>query len=313
MILRKHIEFGPIHLPLSVFYVPKGPILNWDEENAYPLVLEDLVRFSREQGAIFVKIDPDVVIGSGILGKNSRDCITGLRIKSHLQKNGWVFSSEQIQFHNTMTISLEPDESTLLNNMKQKTRYNIRLAVKKGVTVRVGDEMDLPNLYQLYANTSLRDGFVIREPDYYYRLWGTLLKSNYAEILIAQVDEVDVGAVFITRFARKAYYMYGMSLEAHRDKMHSYLLQWEAIIRAKLAGCEIFDMWGAPDVFDESDPMWGVYRFKEGFGGQVIRTIGAWDYPIHPKVYQLYTILLPKMLSILRRRGFRKTKEMIRI
>ena len=103
--------------------------------------------------------------------------------------------------------------------------------------------------------------------------------------------------------------MYGMSGEAHREKMPSYLLQWQAIRWAKDAGCRIYDLWGAPNVFEPQDPMWGVYRFKKGLGGEVVRYIGAWDLPLRPRLYWLYTVLLPRILDILRWRGKRRTRE----
>jgi peptidoglycan pentaglycine glycine transferase (the first glycine) len=130
-----------------------------------------------------------------------------------------------------------------------------------------------------------------------------------AEPLIAEVDGEPVGAVVIYHHAGKAWYLHGMSLEAHRRKMPNYLLQWEAMRRARQVGCRQYDLWGAPDTFDESDSMWGVYRFKDGFGGQVVRTIGAWDLPLRPLVYRLYTQALPRILNLLRRQGQARTRH----
>jgi lipid II:glycine glycyltransferase (peptidoglycan interpeptide bridge formation enzyme) len=87
------------------------------------------------------------------------------------------------------------------------------------------------------------------------------------------------------------------------------LLQWEAIKTAKNAGCSIYDLWGAPDVFDEDDSMWGVFRFKQGLGGEVLRTLGAFDLPVRPTLYQIYTKFLPKVLNLMRRRGKIHTED----
>jgi lipid II:glycine glycyltransferase (peptidoglycan interpeptide bridge formation enzyme) len=100
-----------------------------------------------------------------------------------------------------------------------------------------------------------------------------------------------------------------MSLDEHREKMFNYRLQWEAMRRAKAVGCEAYDMWGAPDEFTKDDPLWGVYRFKDGFGGQVVRTLGAWDFPVRPGIYRLYTRVLPKILAVMRRRGKSETQR----
>ena len=135
------------------------------------------------------------------------------------------------------------------------------------------------------------------------------LDQPVAEALIAEVDGEPVAAVIIFRFAGKAWYLYGMSRTAHRDKMPNYLLQWEAIKRAKAAGCTVYDLWGAPDEFVETDPLWGVFRFKEGLGGTVHRYLGAWDLPVNRMLYRLYTRTLPGLLDIMRKHGKASTKQ----
>jgi lipid II:glycine glycyltransferase (peptidoglycan interpeptide bridge formation enzyme) len=91
--------------------------------------------------------------------------------------------------------------------------------------------------------------------------------------------------------------------------MPTYLLQWEAMKRARAKGCNVYDLWGAPDVFDESDSMWGVYRFKEGLGGKVVRTLGAWDFAPNPVWYKLYSEIIPRVLDVMRSRGKTKTRQ----
>jgi lipid II:glycine glycyltransferase (peptidoglycan interpeptide bridge formation enzyme) len=274
-------------------------------------VLADLEELGRRKGAIFVKIDPDVVIGTGIPGEASaRESEVGLSVLQDLLANGWRLSGEQVQFRNTVLIDLPPDLDQLLANMKQKTRYNIRLAERKGVTVRVGEASDLELLYKMYVETSVRDDFVIRNWEYYQTLWTKMMGAGLAEPLIAEVQGEPVAGVVIFRFAGRAWYMQGMSRPAHREKMPNYLLQWEAIRRAKTSGCTTYDLWGAPDEFSEGDPLWGVYRFKEGLGGKVVRHIGAWDLPIKPLAYKLYTQTLPRVLDIMRRRGKQRTRQL---
>jgi len=110
-------------------------------------------------------------------------------------------------------------------------------------------------------------------------------------------------------FAGRAYYVYGMSRDAHREKMPTYLLQWEAMKRAKAAGCALYDLWGAPEVFNESDSMWGVYRFKDGLGGRVVRALGAWDYAPNRLWYKMYSEIIPRVLNVMRTRGKMKTRQ----
>jgi peptidoglycan pentaglycine glycine transferase (the first glycine) len=122
---------------------------------------------------------------------------------------------------------------------------------------------------------------------------------------------VPVAGLILFHFARKAWYFYGMSSDLHREKMPNYQLQWEAIRLAKKLGCEIYDLWGAPEELDENDPMWGVFRFKQGLGGKLIKTIGAWDYPVNNITYNIYNVLLPKLLSVFRFFRKRQIKQEI--
>ena len=128
-----------------------------------------------------------------------------------------------------------------------------------------------------------------------------------AEPLLAEVDGEPVAGLVVFRFGGRAWYMFGMSREFHRDKMPNYLLQWEAMIRAKDSGCSEYDLWGAPEEFSESDQLWGVYRFKSGLGGEVVRYTGAWDLPLNKLLYRSYTNIMPRVLSMMRSRGKEQT------
>ena len=341
LILKRQILRNGFAARLSILYSPKGPLLDWTNGTLRSRVLNDLQSIARKQGAIFLKMDPDVVLGRGIPSRED-DLIDrdGHHLRSELKQRRWRSSSDQIQFKNTVLVDLTQSEEELLARMKQKTRYNIRLAERKGVTLRVGTRKDFDMLYKMYAETSVRDGFVIRDEGYYQIVWQTFLANESpsisnlqsptlaphasagvtthqlpslpsAEPLIAEVDHEPVAALFVFYFAGRAYYVYGMSRAAHREKMPTYLLQWEAMKRARTKGCTVYDLWGAPDVFDESDSMWGVYRFKEGLGGTVVRTLGAWDYAPNSLWYELYSKVIPRLLDIMRARGNAKTKQLL--
>ncbi len=283
-------------LPLCVAYVPKGPTLDYGDEPLLNQVLSDLERLARQTGALSIKIDPDVE-RSGPIGR---------MVVEQLQRRGWRFSSEQVQFRNTMLLdlTLEPDE--LLARMKSKWRYNIRLAGRRGVRVREGGPDDLPLLYRMYRETSQRDRFVIRPESYYRDLWGSFIAAGLAQPLIAEVEGEAVAMVILFRYGQRAWYIIGASRSLHRERMPNHLLQWEAIRWARGHGCTVYDLWGAPDVLDESDPMWGVYRFKLGFGAELVRHIGAYDYPASPALYWLYTGAMPRLLALMRRFHWRR-------
>ncbi len=318
LILKRAIPIRGFAARLSVLYAPKGPLLDWSNEPLRKRVLDDLQSFAKKQGAIFLKMDPDVVLGTGVPGaEDASESDGGAVVQSDLARRGWVYSSDQIQFRNTALVDLQPTEEELLARMKQKTRYNVRLAERKGITVRVGSQTDFSMLYKMYAETSVRDGFVIRDEGYYQSVWQTFMPRDLPSFilhpssfpLIAEVNGEPVAGLFLFLFASRAYYLYGMSRESHREKMPTYLLQWEAMKRAKAAGCAVYDLWGAPEVFDESDSMWGVYRFKEGLGGRVVRTLGAWDYAPNKFWYKMYSEVIPRILDIMRARGKQRTKQ----
>lgn len=314
LVLQRKITMKFLPLQASVIYIPRGPLLDWADQPLVEEVIRDLQGFAKAQGAIFLKIDPDLPVGHGVPGKEgTHENPVGLSVKTFLETTGWHFANEQIQFRNTVTVDLQSDEEALLKGMKSKTRYNIRLAERRGVTVRSGGVDDIDLLYQMYAHTAVRDDFLIRDQAYYRTVWQTFIEADLAKPLIAEVDGQPVGAVVIFKFAGRAWYFYGMSLDEHREKMFNYRLQWEAMRYSKASGCQMYDMWGAPDIFNEDDPLWGVYRFKDGFGGEVLRTLGAWDYPVQPIIYRLYSQILPRILNWMRHRGKSATKRSMQI
>ncbi len=286
-------------LPFSVLYVPKGPILDhWGDAELVQAVLAHLEREARRQAGIFIKIDPDVEYTP------APDLCQpyGEQVVEALRRRGWLFSRDQIQYRSTVLVDLRPDEETLLEAMKAKTRYNIRLAERKGVVVTAGGVDDLPAFYQLYAETSRRDGFLIRDFAYYRSVWERFLEAERGLLLLAHAEGQLLAGLFLFIFGQRAWYIYGASSSNMRHLMPNYLLQWEAMREARRRGCTAYDLWGAPDELDESDPMWGVYRFKAGFGGVLVRHIGAYDFPVSRALYTLYTVLIPRYLALLRRR-----------
>ncbi len=309
-ILRRAIVIPGLRDRLSILYCPRGPALDWSDETLRKRVLSELCQYAQRQGAIFLKIDPDLAIGFGLPNEpDAEEDPLGQEVLEELRETGWRSSIDQVQFRNTLLLDLTKPEDELLSAMKQKTRYNIRLAGRRGVTVRHGNLEDIGLLFHMYAETSVRDNFPIRNPAYYQDAWGEFIRLGMAQPLIAEVGSKPIAALIVYRFKDTATYMYGMSRSIHRDKMPNHLLQWEAIRWAQQVGCLTYDFWGAPDHLTPEDPMWGVYRFKLGYGARLVRTLGAWDYTSKRFQYWLYTFIMPRFLSLLRLKGRAETRR----
>ncbi|NLX09845.1 MAG: peptidoglycan bridge formation glycyltransferase FemA/FemB family protein [Chloroflexi bacterium] len=293
--------------PLRVMYVPKGPALAYDDPALAAAVLDHLERLARQRRAIWLKIDPDVIAGTGIPGgadpdRPPREHPAGQRVLDLLRGRGWRFSASQVQFRNTVTLDLAQDEDALLAGMNQGTRRKIRQATKQDVIVRpAAGDADLHTLYDLYRTTGARQEFLIRPLDYYRDAWGSFIAAGLAQAFLAEWQGQALAGLVLFHFGPKAWYFYGMSSNEERQRMPTYLLQWEAIRWAKAQGYATYDFWGAPNTFHEDDPMWGVYRFKDGFGGTVVRHIGAWDYVPNRALYWAYERLMPGVLGTMRR------------
>ncbi len=265
-------------LPLgfSLAYIPRGPVGS-DWQALWPEVSRDC----RQHKAILIKVEPDVWESPGDTSLHAL--------------NGFRPSSQTIQPPRTMVVSLEGDEETLLNRMKQKTRYNIRLAQKKEVKVRPSN--DFRCFHDMMLATAARDGFDVHSLDYYRTAYSLFHPPGKCELLLAEYADQPLAALMVFAHGQRAWYFYGASSDLERNRMPAYLLQWEAMRWARAQGCREYDLWGIPDASEgeleagfekRTEGLWGVYRFKRGFGGQVKRTIGAWDYPYYPLLYRLY-------------------------
>jgi peptidoglycan pentaglycine glycine transferase (the first glycine) len=302
------VSLGIRHVgPLCLMYAPKGPLFLGHDSDVATFVLDTLQRLAAQRRAIWLKIDPDIALGYGApQDADAQANPQGEAWQADLLRRGWRFSSDQVQFRNTMTVDLTQSEDALLAAMNQGTRRKIRIAERDGVTIRATTaqtlEADIDILYTLYQATSARDGFLIRPREYYAQAWRNLFAADMAQPLIAEVDGQAVAHVILLHVGQTCWYFYGASGEQHRDKMPNYLLQWQAMRWSIQRGYHTYDLWGAPNEFTETDSMWGVYQFKRGLRARVVRTGGAWDYAPYPWLYRAYTELMPRVMRWLRRR-----------
>ena len=180
--------------------------------------------------------------------------------------------------------------------MKQKTRYNIRLAERKEIEVRRGTLEDIPVFNGLMQITGDRNEFGVHEPAY-YRTAFQIFAPQHAALLLAEYKGRPLAGIMVFATGEKAAYLYGASSNEERQRMPTYLLQWEAMRWAKGQGCTEYDLWGVPDYPEETleaefternEDLWGVYRFKRGFGGRLRRTVGPADRVYNRLLYRFY-------------------------
>lgn len=196
---------------------------------------------------------------------------------------------------NTIVIDLSRSEEEILAQMRPKTRYNIRLALRKGVEVRSVGREELDVWYQLYRETAFRNGLHLNDISYFRSVFSSKMecpdKELSVDLLIAYVDQIPLAAMFLILSAHRATYLYGASSSVHRNLMPTYALQWKAMQIAKAHRCREYDMFGISPNADPSHPMYGLYKFKHGFGGEIFHQLGCWDYPIEDDKYRYFTAM----------------------
>jgi len=212
-----------------------------------------------------------------------------------LEAEGLVKARANVQPPDTVILDLSRDEEELLSGMKSKTRYNVRLAAKKGVRVELGEwKRDLKAWLELYQVTAERDRIAIHDPAYYRSLFELAEEFDPRELSIslylAYHDRELLAGTIVARFKESAYYLYGASSNEKRNLMPAYALQWRAIQDAGSSGARSYDFFGIPPAEDPNHPMHGLYRFKVGFGGDIVRRPGAWDLPLRSLEYRAFRV-----------------------
>lgn len=271
-ILIRRLPFGR-----SISYIPRGPVGGiWQD------IIPELDSLCQKEKSIFLKVEPDIWEP---MSEDVREMVI----------SSFQPSSYAIQPSRTIVVDIKGNEDAILGRMKQKTRYNVRLALKRGVVVRpLADVALFSNMMQI---TGERDQFGVHSLEYFQSAYNLFHPRGECELLLAEYKGQPLAAVMVFAYAKRAWYFYGASDNQFRELMPTYLLQWEAMRWARSMGCEEYDLWGVPD-FDaqtleenfthRKDGLWGVYRFKRGFGGNLRRTIGSWDRVYNPMLYSFY-------------------------
>lgn len=277
------ILFRKLPLGFTIGYMPK-PVFSDQLSVISEQFWSEVDLIYKKNKAVFLKIEPDAWEDSSSINQ--------LRITNYELRT----STHNIQPPNTIIVSIKEDEEVILSRMKPKCRYNIRLAEKKGITVRAWHDID--SFHKMMLITGGRDNFGVHSKEYYQRAYDLFHAKGTCELLVAEYEGKPLASLMVFANGKRAWYVYGASNNEERNRMPTYLLQWEAIRWAKSKGCEEYDLWGVPDENEETleanfesrhDGLWGVYRFKRGFGGQLKRAAQALDKVYNPLLYWMYT------------------------
>lgn len=268
-----------------IFYSPRGPVFDLHDEALFDEFVAAVREVGRREGAILWKIDPDVAAPDE-------------RLSGYLAARGFTPAGQEGGFEGTQPrfvfrLDITPSPDDLLASFAPKTRYNIRLAERRGVTVRAAARDDLPAFYRLLRETAERDRFLIRNERYFEIMWDELVGRDYARVFMALYQGEPIAGTLALALGAKAWYLYGASANHHRELMPNYLLQWTMIRWARERGCTLYDFRGAPGDPSPDHPLHGLYRFKKGFNGVHTEFVGEYDLVLSPLWYRLWNLAEP--------------------
>ncbi len=274
-------------LPLvstTFLYSPRGFVCDVHDERVMDNLKLGLDLLAKKHKAHAIKIDPDIPM-------DDASFIEYMRSRNYRQVYGrYGFETVQPRFNYRLPIEGRSEEETF-KNFTSKTRYKIRYAERKGVKIHVKGIEGLDDFMELYNVTGERDGFKTRPKEYFVRMLCAL--GDDARLYIGYYNDLPVCGAIATNYAGKCSYVYGASANVHRNVMPNYLMQWEMIRWAHSTGCRVYDFLGiSGDLEHEDSPMFGLYRFKRGFGGRVDELVGEFDYVYRPIINLLHRIAL---------------------
>lgn len=274
LILIKRLPFGK-----AFFYAPRGPICDIRDTAAVSDLLGQAVRLAAEYRAFMLKIDP-------LITADDKDAISKLKALGftyHPERVGY----ENIQCRENYILDLKGKrEEEIFDNFKPKWRYNIRLAVRKGVKCGIYREEKLDDFMRLMKETAERDGFQYRERAYFERVLQAF--GDKAMLCMCYLGDEPLSGALCIEYGGVMSYVYGCSSSSHRNCMPNYLMQWTMIKRAIGDGCHTYDFCGIPYWNDEKHQNYGVYQFKQGFNGRVVTYAGEFDYRCQPLMCRLF-------------------------
>ena len=261
----------------TLMYGCRGPVCDLDDRETFSQLLDGAKALAKKYKSYVIKIDPDVPSSNTAFSSMLQSF--GFRAK----EGGKNFEAIQPRYVFRLNVEGQTEEE-LLANFHQKWRYNIRLAERKGVTVRICGKEMVPAFSDLMLTTGVRDGFVTRKPEYFAAMLDNL--GEHARLYMAfDPNDTPIAGTLAIHYGDKVWYLYGASSNEHRNLMPNYLLQWRMIQWAVETNCRIYDFRGVSGDVSEDNPLYGLFRFKQGFGGDFTEFVGEMDLVLSPVIY----------------------------
>lgn len=275
ILIRKIPIFG------NMMYSSRGPVCDIHDKAVLEQLTEGVREIAKKYNAFVFRMEPDIKKDDKEFRKIVEEI--GYKVKDDAKD----FKDEiQPRFVFRLDIK-DKTEDEILSNCHQKTRYNIRLATKKGVVIKEGTREDLKDFHKIMIETGSRDGFIIRPLEYFEKMYDELA-PKHMKLLMAYHEDKPISGIIPIMYGNKTWYLYGASSNEHRNLMPNYLLQWEMIKQAIQNKCDVYDFRGVSGVVDETHPQYGLYRFKKGFGAEFTEFIGEVYLPFKPLTNRLY-------------------------
>lgn len=288
-ILKKTIPYTK----KCIFYAPRGPVVDPADTETLKALFKAVDDLARKHAAVLCKIDPDVPVEN-------------TAYRALLEEEGFVCQSKGEDFEDAQPryvfrLDIRPDVETLMANLHKKTRYNIRYAGRKGVSVRqMTDKKELKDFYKILEVTAKRDNFLIRSYEYFAWIYDEMVDKDLARFYLAFYEGQIVAATLATYCGDKCWYLYGASSNTHRKVMPNYLLQWTMIEEAKERGCVLYDFRGVSKDTSPDNPLYGLYRFKKGFNGDFTEYVGEFDRIYKPGWARFWYLAEPLYQAFMR-------------
>lgn len=265
-------------VPYKLMYAARGPVCDLNDREALRDLTQGAAVLAKKHRAYALRIDPDVP-------SSDTDFIESMKALGYAHHPGDKdFNGIQPCYVFRLDVKSKTEEE-LLAAFHSKTRYNLRLSARKGVTVRRCGKELLPDFTRIMKQTGDRDGFITRPQSYFETMMDAL--GDKARLYMAFWEDEPIAGTLAVQYGNKVWYLYGASSNRHRNVMPNYQLQWEMIRWSSETGCDIYDFRGVSGDLSPDNPLYGLYLFKKGFGGDLVEFCGEFEM-IYNKAADLF-------------------------